>query len=132
MTSRRTVQALLAFICCFGCPGFGRQIQEGKAQSWALAVHGGAGSSEWEHMDAATAAAYRTSLERALNAGVEKLKHGGRALDAVEAAINVLEDDPLFNAGRGAAFDAEGKNEMDASLMDGATLRAGSVAGIRF
>lgn len=132
MTSRRTVQALLAFICCFGCPGFGRQIQEGKAHSWALAVHGGAGSSEWEHMDAATAAAYRTSLERALNAGVEKLKHGGRALDAVQVAINMLEDDPLFNAGRGAAFDAEGKNEMDASIMDGATLQAGSVAGIRF
>ncbi|HSU33885.1 MAG TPA: isoaspartyl peptidase/L-asparaginase [Bryobacteraceae bacterium] len=132
MTSRRTVQALLALICCFGWQGFGQQIEKGQAGNWALAVHGGAGSSEWEHMDAATAAAYRNSLGRALNVGVEKLKRGGRALDAVEAAINVLEDDPLFNAGRGAAFDAEGKNEMDASIMDGSTLQAGSVAGVRF
>lgn len=132
MTLRRTVGPLLAFICCFGCQGLGQQTQGGRAGNWAIAVHGGAGSSEWEHMDASTAAAYRVSLERALNVGVEKLKRGGRALDAVEAAINVLEDDPLFNAGRGAAFDAEGKNEMDASIMDGATLQAGSVAGVRF
>src|SRR5690242_12557545 len=132
MTLRRAVRPLLALICCFSWQGFGQQTQEGRAGNWALAVHGGAGSSEWEHMDARTAAAYRTSLERALNVGVAKLKRGGRALDAVEAAINVLEDDPLFNAGRGAAFDAEGKNEMDASIMDGATLQAGSVAGVRF
>lgn len=97
---------------------------------WAIAVHGGAGSAEWQHMDAVTAAAYRASLGRALAAGVSKLRHGDRSIDAVQAAIEVLEDDPLFNAGRGAAFTAEGKNEMDASIMDGATLRAGSVAGV--
>ena len=97
---------------------------------WAMAIHGGAGESEWEHMDAATAAAYKASLGRALAAGVAKLSGGGRSLDAVEAAINVLEDDPLFNAGKGAAFDADGKNEMDAAIMDGATTKAGSVAGV--
>ncbi|AXC10712.1 Isoaspartyl aminopeptidase [Acidisarcina polymorpha] len=102
------------------------------AMKWAIAIHGGAGETEWEHMDAATAAAYHASLDRALAAGVDKLSHGGKALDAVEAAIIVLEDDPLFNAGRGAAFNSEGKNEMDASIMDGATLEAGSVAGVRF
>ena len=63
-------------------------------------------------------------------AGTAVLSKGGRSIDAVEAAIEVLEDDPLFNAGRGSAFDAEGKNEMDAAIMDGATLEAGSVAGV--
>lgn len=97
---------------------------------WAVAVHGGGGEEEWQHMDAATAAAYHASLERALSAGAAVLSKGGRSIDAVEAAIKTMEDDPLFNAGRGAAFDAEGKNEMDAAIMDGATLKAGSVAGV--
>jgi L-asparaginase / beta-aspartyl-peptidase len=114
----------------YNLASLGQEIKQVPTAKWAIAVHGGAGSSEWEHMDAATAAAYRASLDRALHAGVEKLSHGGRALDAVEAAINVLEDDPLFNAGRGAAFNAEGKHEMDAAIMEGATLRAGSVAGV--
>jgi len=100
-------------------------------QRWAIAIHGGAGESEWEHMDAATAAAYHDSLGKALAAGSAVLKRGGKALDAVEAAVEVLEDDPLFNAGRGAAFAADGTNEMDAALMDGATLAAGSVASVR-
>jgi beta-aspartyl-peptidase (threonine type) len=97
-----------------------------------MAVHGGAGSGEWEHMDAASAAAYRSSLTRALEAGAAKLQAGSRAIDAVEAAIRTMEDDPLFNAGRGAVFNAEGKNEMDAAIMDGETLAAGSVAGVHF
>jgi beta-aspartyl-peptidase (threonine type) len=97
---------------------------------WAIAIHGGAGESEWEHMDAATAAAYHDSLAKALAAGSAVLKKHGKALDAVEAAVKVLEDDPLFNAGRGAAFAADGRNEMDAALMDGATLAAGSVADV--
>jgi beta-aspartyl-peptidase (threonine type) len=104
--------------------------QDGGSKKWAMAVHGGAGSSEWEHMDAATAAAYRASLGHALQAGVAVLSRGGRSLDAVEAAINVMENDPLFNAGRGAAFNSEGRNEMDAAIMNGATTQAGSVAGV--
>ena len=100
------------------------------AAGWAIAIHGGAGESEWEHMDAATATAYHDSLAKALAAGSAVLKKHGKALDAVEAAVEVLEDDPLFNAGRGAAFAADGKNEMDAALMDGATLAAGSVADV--
>lgn len=97
---------------------------------WAIAVHGGAGESEWQHMDRATEAAYQASLSRALSEGAATLSHGGKALDAVEAAIKVLEDDPLFSAGRGSAFNDQGKNEMDASIMDGSTLAAGSVAGV--
>ncbi len=118
--------------CLFPTLGFGHQPGQASAGKWAIAVHGGAGESEWEHMDAKTAAAYRASLGRALSTGVNKLSHGGRALDAVEAAIQVLEDDPLFSAGRGSAFDDQGKNEMDASIMDGATLQAGAVAGVRY
>jgi beta-aspartyl-peptidase (threonine type) len=100
------------------------------SQGWAIAIHGGAGEDEWEHMDAATAAAYHDSLARALAAGSAVLKRNGKALDAVEAAVEVLEDDPLFNAGRGSAFAADGTHEMDAALMDGATLAAGSVAAV--
>ncbi len=96
-----------------------------NAQKWAIAIHGGAGEAEWVHMDPATAAAYHASLAKALDAGQRVLAAHGKALDAVEAAIEVLEDDPLFNAGRGAAFTAEGRNEMDASVMDGETLDAG-------
>ncbi len=98
---------------------------------WAVAVHGGAGSAEWQNMDKQAAEAYRVSLGHALAAATTKLRSGGAAMDAVQAAIVVLEDDPLFNAGRGAAFNAEGKNEMDASIMDGKTLAAGAVAGVQ-
>ena len=110
----------------------GQSAPQTAHSKWAIAIHGGAGESEWEHMDAATAAAYHSSLDHALQAGVAVLKGGGRSLDAVEAAIKVMEDDPLFNAGRGSGFNAEGRNEMDASIMDGATLQAGSVAGVQF
>jgi beta-aspartyl-peptidase (threonine type) len=121
--------AAIAFSCL---PLLGQTTSPTTPPKWAIAVHGGAGEGEWEHMDAATAADYHASLDRALRAGVKVLSAGGRSLDAVEAAIKVLEDDPLFNAGRGSAFDDQGKNEMDASIMDGSTLQAGSVAGVRF
>jgi beta-aspartyl-peptidase (threonine type) len=75
-------------------------------------------------------AGYRASLAQAEAAGAGVLERGGSALDAVEATINVLEDDPLFNAGRGAVFTAEGKNELDSSIMDGSNLKAGAVAGV--
>lgn len=103
-----------------------------SAHGWAIAIHGGAGESEWEHMDAATANAYHASLAKALAAGSAVLKRNGTALDAVEAAVEVMEDDPLFNAGRGSAFASDGTNEMDAALMDGSTLAAGSVADVQF
>jgi L-asparaginase / beta-aspartyl-peptidase len=107
-------------------------VDKAPIHGWAIAIHGGAGESEWEHMDAATASAYHDSLAKALAAGSAVLKGHGKALDAVEAAVKVLEDDPLFNAGRGSAFAADGKNEMDAAIMDGATLAAGSIADVEF
>jgi beta-aspartyl-peptidase (threonine type) len=97
---------------------------------WAIVLHGGAGVIERATMDAKTEAAYRASLAQALDAGAQVLDRGGSSVDAVETAIKILEDDPLFNAGRGAVFTAEGKNELDAAIMDGSNLMAGSVAGV--
>jgi L-asparaginase / beta-aspartyl-peptidase len=97
---------------------------------WAIVLHGGAGVIERQSMDPKTEAAYRASLQAALEAGAAVLDKGGTALDAIEASIRILEDDPLFNAGRGAVFTADGKNELDSSIMDGATLNAGAVAGV--
>ena len=131
MPIRMKIPFLLALLSLAACtiPALA-QTATPHATKWAIAIHGGGGEEEWLHMDAATAAAYHASLARALDAGAAVLSKGGRSIDAVEAAIEVLEDDPLFNAGRGAAFDAQGRNEMDAAIMDGATLEAGSVAGV--
>ncbi|MGD0730102.1 MAG: isoaspartyl peptidase/L-asparaginase [Terracidiphilus sp.] len=97
---------------------------------WSIVVHGGAGVIERSALTPAADAAYRASLTQATQAGAKVLDRGGSSLDAVEAAIQILEDDPLFNAGRGAVFTSEGKNELDASIMDGSNLKAGAVAGV--
>lgn len=97
---------------------------------WTLAIHGGSGVIARGDLTPETDRAYRASLEAALNTGAAILKDGGSSLDAVEATLRVLEDDPLFNAGRGAVFDAEGRNQLDAAIMDGATLQAGAVAAV--
>jgi beta-aspartyl-peptidase (threonine type) len=105
----------------------------GRAQaagSWQLAIHGGAGVLERGDLTAEKEAAYRASLNAALTAGAAILRTGGSSLDAVEAAVRVLEDDPLFNAGKGSVFTAEGRNELDAAIMDGSTRRAGAVTGV--
>ncbi|MBT9472951.1 MAG: isoaspartyl peptidase/L-asparaginase [Pseudomonadota bacterium] len=100
------------------------------AQTWAIAVHGGAGTIERAQLRPEQEAAYRAALTRVVETGAAVLEQGGSALDAVEAAIHLLEEDPLFNSGRGAVFTAEGRIELDASIMDGATLAAGAVAGV--
>ena len=97
---------------------------------WAIVVHGGAGVIERAHLRPEQEAAYRAALSRVTQAGAEVLKAGGLALDACETAVRLLEDDPLFNAGRGAVFTAEGRNELDAAIMEGRTLGAGAVAGV--
>lgn len=98
---------------------------------FALAIHGGAGTISPELITPSREKAYREALDRALRQGHAVLEKGGGALDAVEAAVRSLEDAPLFNAGRGSVFNADGQHEMDASLMSGADLRAGAVAGVQ-
>ena len=95
-----------------------------------LVIHGGAGNISRENLTVEKEKAYQEGLNAALAAGYGVLEKGGTSLDAVEAAIRVMEDSPLFNAGKGAVFTNEGKNELDAAIMDGATLKAGSVASV--
>src|SRR4029077_14754872 len=102
-----------------------------KTKKIALAIHGGAGTIEPSSMTPERERAYRAGLERALSAGYEILKSGGSSLDAAEAAVRVLEDDPHFNAGKGSVFTSAGTNEMDAAIMDGKTLAAGAVAVLK-
>ena len=97
----------------------------------ALAIHGGAGTILRSQMTSDLEAEYRSGLENALRAGWEILEKGGSSLDAVEAAVVSLEDFPLFNAGRGAVFTHDGRQEMDASIMDGRNLKAGAVAAVK-
>jgi L-asparaginase / beta-aspartyl-peptidase len=98
--------------------------------TFSLAIHGGAGVILRENMTPELEAAYRAELEASLRAGYAILAAGGSALDAVEAAVLPLEDSELFNAGRGAVLTADGRAELDASIMDGSTLDAGAVAGV--
>ena len=97
---------------------------------YVLVIHGGAGTILKSNMTPEKEKLYKQGLQNALNAGNNILKKGGTALDAVEATIKILENDSLFNAGKGAVFTNEGKNELDASIMDGKTLKAGAVAGV--
>jgi beta-aspartyl-peptidase (threonine type) len=95
-----------------------------------LVMHGGAGAILRKNMTPELEAQYRATLEQALRTGHALLKKGGSSLDAVEQSIHVLEDSPLFNAGKGAVFTHDGRNEMDASIMEGRTKKAGAVAGV--
>lgn len=97
----------------------------------AIAIHGGAGTLSAADLTPENERGYRAGLERALRAGFAILDAGGASLDAVVAAVQALEDDPLFNAGRGAVVAANGQHELDASIMDGTDLRAGAVTGVR-
>src|SRR5438874_8539496 len=120
----------LAFALC-GMVAHGQEISSTMTeQKIQLAVHGGAGTIERSKMTPEKEQEYRTGLENALRAGREILQRGGSSLDAVEAVVRVLEDDPHFNAGKGSVFTSAGKIEMDAAIMDGKTLAAGAVAGI--
>lgn len=106
------------------------KISDNK-ENFGIVIHGGAGTILKENMTDSLENAYKEKLKEAISAGYEILKNGGTSLDAVTHAINVMEDSPLFNAGKGAVFTHEGRNELDASIMDGATLNAGAVAGVR-
>lgn len=112
---------------------FETAAQENPARqgNYVMVVHGGAGTILKRNMTARQEEAYTAALTRALQEGHRMIQDGRSALDAVEAAIRILEDSPLFNAGKGAVFTHEGRNELDASVMEGKDLSAGAVAGVR-
>lgn len=142
--------ASVAVLCFAGTPAFLAQSTNSPAQSsataqalvtkvnglqvpagkWAIVMHGGAGVIERSSMTPERDKAYRAGLNAAIHAAARVLDANGSAVDAVEAGLRVLEDDPLFNAGKGAVFTADGKNELDAAIMDGASMNAGAVAGV--
>ncbi|NOX18786.1 MAG: isoaspartyl peptidase/L-asparaginase [Chlorobi bacterium] len=101
-----------------------------KVVDFALVIHGGAGAMKKGLMSEEKEKAYKAKLTEALNVGYKILNEGGTSLDAVEKVINLLEDSPLFNAGKGAVFNSEGMNELDASIMNGKDKTAGAVAGV--
>ena len=122
----RFAGALAAFFAMVSTP----LVAQDKDAGWSLAIHGGAGTIARENMTPEQDAAYRAALQRALDAGAAVLRDGGSAMEAIQAAIEPMEDDPLFNAGRGAVLTWDEDIELDASIMDGRTRDAGAVAGV--
>ncbi len=132
---------LVVFTLCFSCKNAPKEsdittlatIEEKAPQKraeYAMAIHGGAGTILRKNMTPEKEAAFTAKLNEALDAGESILKSGGTAMDAVVATINVMENSPLFNAGKGAVFTNHGTNELDASFMDGKTLNAGAISGV--
>lgn len=109
---------------------FSASLLKGQNALPAIIIHGGAGTIERGMLDAETEEGIRAALQQALDAGYAVMIKGGTALEAVDAAVTILEDAPFFNAGRGAVMTSEGKHELDASVMDGSTANAGAVAGV--
>jgi beta-aspartyl-peptidase (threonine type) len=103
-----------------------------KNRQFGIVLHGGGGVRKTKEMTAELEDAYRSKLKEALSAGFDILKNEGSSVSAVEATIRVMEDSPLFNAGKGASFTRAGVNELDASIMNGKTLRAGGIANVKF
>jgi beta-aspartyl-peptidase (threonine type) len=128
----------LAALCFFSCQNNTQTLESQQPTNtpptprpaYALAIHGGAGALRRADMTPEKEAAYHAALDSALSIGESVLQSGGSALDAVSRTIVYLEDCPLFNAGRGAVFTHEGKNELDASIMDGTTQKAGAIGGV--
>lgn len=125
---------VLLGVVCSAAPAHAKDKVDNKptySPTYSLVIHGGAGTILREHLTPETEASIRAALTRALLAGEKILKNGGTSLDAIQAAIMILEDSPHFNAGKGAVFTAKGTHELDASIMDGKTLNAGAVAAVK-
>jgi len=127
----RVSLAAAGTLALLGCGKGHERPAATRPPRFLLVAHGGAGAPRRSEMTPADDSAYRSTMAQALRAGYDVLHRGGTSLDAVVATINVLEDSPLYNAGKGAAFTNVGTNELDAAIMDGATLRAGAVAGVK-
>ncbi|WP_037318096.1 isoaspartyl peptidase/L-asparaginase family protein [Salegentibacter sp. Hel_I_6] len=106
------------------------QKDQDSVENFGIVIHGGAGTILKENMSDSLEQAYKEKLEEAIRTGHEILANGGTAIEAVQRTINIMEDSPLFNSGKGAVFTNDGKNELDASIMDGETLNAGAISGV--
>ncbi|MEL6258025.1 MAG: isoaspartyl peptidase/L-asparaginase [Pseudomonadota bacterium] len=125
------LKPLAALGLCAVLAGPALAQEETVKTEWRLAIHGGAGVITRDNLTEDQETAFHAALETALKAGAEVLANGGSAVDAVQAAVLPMEDDPLFNAGVGAVFTATGEHELDASIMSGLDRDAGSVAGVK-
>lgn len=125
------VALAMGILGCGKAPTMDERGNGAERRDWAIALHGGAGTIGRGGSEQ-IAAEYRVALAVALEVGVRILNDGGTSLDAVEAVVRHLEDSPLFNAGKGAAITRDGEHQMDAAIMDGATLDNGAVAAVRF
>ncbi|MEZ4778006.1 MAG: isoaspartyl peptidase/L-asparaginase [Flavobacteriaceae bacterium] len=133
---------LFLLFWCFGCKKidnndknidkmhYTEKEKEENTPKFAIVIHGGAGTILKENMTDSLELAYKNKLQEAVTLGYQILKNGGTSVEAVTKTINIMEDSPLFNAGKGAVFTHEETNELDASIMDGATLNAGAIAGV--
>lgn len=135
----RTLSLLIVFFVLFSCKNDQKSTSERqketsesqkKEENFGIVIHGGAGTILKENMSDSLETAYKEKLKEAITVGYNILKSGGTSMEAVASTINIMEDSPLFNAGKGAVFTHEGTNELDASVMDGATLNAGAIAGV--
>jgi len=118
------------FISCKEQPTKENITIERTPDSFAIVIHGGASGIKREYFTEEQQEAYAEKLQEALDAGYAVLENGGISLDAIQVAINIMEDSPLFNAGKGAVYNSDGNQEMDAAIMDGKTLNAGAIAGV--
>src|SRR5690349_18446421 len=129
--SRRTLAEITAALLAVLLQGVAAAAPAAASTPIAIVIHGGAGVIERSKMTPEREASYRAGLAAALDSGYEVLERGGTSLDAVIAAVKRMEDDPQFNAGRGAVLDEDGDAELDAAIMDGSGPRAGAVAAVR-
>ncbi|MBT1445890.1 isoaspartyl peptidase/L-asparaginase [Shewanella sp. JM162201] len=125
--------ALATLLLSFGVtmPSHAKSDTPAADRPFGIAIHGGAGTISRAKLTEAQEKEYKATLEKAVNAGHSILASGGDSLDAIKAAINIMEDSPLFNAGVGAVYTFDGAHELDASVMDGKTMNAGAVAGVK-
>lgn len=132
---KKSIALLFVLLVAFACKNEETSNEQTETEThtekpaFAIVIHGGAGNILKKNMSAELEAAYEAKLEEAIRVGYTILKNGGSSLDAVEKTINIMEDSPLFNAGKGAVFTNAETNELDASIMDGKTLNAGASAG---